>query len=60
MTKSESKQVDMARSAIRMGEVGMAARTVSALYRAGSRKTQAELLSIAAELSLTGHPDFKI
>jgi hypothetical protein len=38
----------------------MAARTISALYRAASRKSQAELLKVAQELHLTALPDFII
>lgn len=60
MTKNEIREVNQARLACELGMGDMASRILSAIYRAGSRKTQGEILTIANDLGLIGHPDFII
>jgi hypothetical protein len=60
MTKAENREAAKARYYASMGHADMAARTLSALYRAASRKSQVELLKVAQELKLTALPDFII
>ena len=60
MTKQEREEIKRAIVACNLGMADMAARTISALYRAASRKSQAELLKVAQELHLTALPDFII
>jgi len=60
MTKAENREAVKAGQYARMGHADMAARTISALYRAASKKSQAELLKMAEALKLTSLPDFII
>ena len=60
MTKSEVAQVKMARFAVEQGMEDYAARLIAVLIRAGSPKSQRELMAIANELCLIDNADFII
>jgi hypothetical protein len=60
MTKLENREVAIANQALSMGMHDMAARTLSAVYRAGSKKTQKEILELAAQWEVIGHAEFII
>lgn len=52
MNKNDRRELEKARIYAAMGEPGIAARTVAAIYNAGSRAAQRECAVLAAELSL--------
>lgn len=60
MTKLEVSQVKMARFAVAQGMEDYAARLLAILIRAGSPKSQRELMTIANELGLINHAEFII
>jgi hypothetical protein len=61
MTKSQLKQIEMARAYIQNGMADCAARSVSAMIRAAmSAKSRNALLAFALEHNLTNQPDFII
>ena len=60
MTKLETRETTIAAQALTMGMTDMAARTLSAVYRAGSKKTQKEVLELANQWSLINHAEFII
>jgi len=61
MTKSQLKQIEMARAYIQNGMADCAARSVSALIRSAmSAKSRNALLAFATENNLQNHPDFII
>lgn len=60
MTKNEIREVNDARFACELGMSDVASRILSVIYRAGSKKTQSEIILIANDLGLIGHPEFII
>lgn len=61
MNKTEQRDVEMAIHAINSGMFDFAARSISAAIRSAvTKKSKDELLTVAHELQLTGHPDFII
>ena len=61
MTKNDKRDVRLACEAIVHGDVGFAARSISAAIRAAmTKKSRAELWAWADKLQITQHPDFII
>jgi hypothetical protein len=60
MTKQEREEIKRAIVACNLGMADMAARTISALYRAASTKAQPEILAEAHKLNIHLLPDFII
>jgi len=61
MTKSQLKQIEMARAYIQNGMADCAARSVSGMIRAAmSAKSRDALMAFATENGLTNQPDFII
>ncbi len=59
MTKFETKQADIVRAHIAVGNLVSAARGLSSLVRcARTEKSVKELLAIAEQLNIRNHPDF--
>jgi hypothetical protein len=61
MTKFETKQVDTIRAHITLGNITSAALGLSSLIRcARTAKSVNELTTLAIELGLRNHPEFRI
>jgi hypothetical protein len=59
MNKSEIREANKARLYASMGNVGAAARSLSALIRcAMTKRSKLALLEVARELNVANHPEF--
>ena len=59
MTKSEQREVDLAKKYHSLGHADIAARSLSALIRAARTKATAEALRVVADvLGVSNHPEF--
>lgn len=61
MTKFETKQVETIRAHVAIGNIESAALGLSSLVRcARTARSLAELMTVAHELGLRGHPEFRV